>query len=547
MRWLHFSDIHFNFDGYDTTCMRETLLDYLKDLNIDNIDVLFITGDFRFAPKREFKTDTKDYIENMRKSIGIMDKPFYITAGNHDLNRNETRKNFIESFRKRYDASKGELSLEDLKHLNIEFEDFNNFISDAAGEIINSNNPHRFIRHNEANIICINTSITSGMKSGDEYGQLILGIKFLEECFKKIDLGKPTIVYGHHSLESLRYDEQVRVIELFQKYNVHVYLCGHNHVFQINNISYNEKHKLYEVFSGNLYTENRYSQCGFLEANLSNNVLEIKCHEWDFNARKWHLSNTYSDNNNESVKILELYDFSSHRRFEAAVSKKQRLLLDVMMISDGKVALTVPVYEKKFYNKKWPIVHFNEFEYTIKIINSISTDNLKVETTGTTCLPTYQFSEIHIGGPTVNSDTYQYIINFLPTYKSIVKRTNIPKESKFVSPGFIQEGEKTGFSIVDQNGKTHEYFREDKRNDIGILIRLKINERKTVHLIFGTGKRGTLAALNYLTNYAEDIMKNFKRKNYFLLLWGNYTNYSIDFSKGITDLSHFLKIDEDKL
>ena len=105
---------------------------------------------------------------------------------------------------------------------------------------------------------------------------------------------------------------------------------------------------------------------------------------------------------------------------------------------------------------------------------------------------------------------------------------------------YIIPSDQTGFSVRDDEGKELLFLRDDKVNDIGLLVRLKINEKKTVHLIFGTGKRGTMAALNYITNYSEEIFLKHNTKNYFLMLWSNYTNYSIDFSKGITDLSEYL-------
>lgn len=540
MRWFHFSDIHFNFEGYDTKWMRERLVEYLKDFKAPDASALFITGDFRFAPDKEFKNETKEYIKKIQNCIGNENTALYISAGNHDLDRNESRTAQIASTLKGYDASKGTLSIETLRYLNVAFDEFNEFISDSAGKVIREQNPHRFIESEEINIVCINTSIVSGIKSADEYGQLIVGINFLEDCFKQVNVNKPIIAYGHHSLESLRYDEQVRVIELFQKYNVHVYLCGHNHIFKVNNVSYDEKYKLYEIFAGNLYTEDRYSQCGFLEADLkSDNYLEIKCHEWDFNARKWHLSNTYSDEQNNYTKILKLYEHPLNKNNDSERYKNRNPIKNVMMLPFNKAVVTVPIYKKKFYKKTWPIVHFNEFQYTLKLMSAISSEGLEIETEYNV---TYQFSEIHIGGPTVNVATYQYIMNFIPSYKAIVKKGEVPRESRFLNPNFIQIGEQTGFSVVDKRGNIINFYRDDWINDIGILIRLKINNKKVVHLIFGTGKRGTLVALNYLTNYAEDISKKYQDKNYFLLLWGNYINYSIDFSKGIQDLSDCLEM-----
>lgn len=479
MRWLHFSDIHFNFDGYDTSVMREKLLKYICDNIHEAPDAVFITGDLRFArDTNEFKEETKMYIN---KLIDSFDRncPYYIAAGNHDVNRSRAREDVIRAARNNYSSSNGDFKKDYYQRLLPDFNSFRSFITDSAGPIINDDYLHRFIQTNIANIICINTSITSGFDSADEYGQLIIGIKNLEECLNKIDKNKPTIVFGHHSIESLRYDESIRVIDLFQKHNIHIYLCGHNHSFKVNNISYDENYVIYELFVGNLYTEDRFSQCGFLEVEYLNNQVCIMCHEWDYNNRRWHLSNTYSNDFDGTTKVLKLYNNLKNTR--SRQNENHNMLQRVMMISNKNVAITLPVYEKKSFTNQWPFVHYNEYAYTLKLINAISISGLNIETDYSV---NYQHSEIHIGGPTVNINTYQYIRNFLPSYKAYIKKDFIPNNLCRISKDFIVESENSGFSVQDKSGNEMGYFRQDNKNDIGIIIRLKINEQKTVHLIF---------------------------------------------------------------
>lgn len=535
MKWIHFSDIHFNFDGYDTSQMRYKLLEYLQKQNNKKIDAMFITGDFRFAPQKVYIEETKVFIDQIRKQCGIIDKPFYYTAGNHDVDRDFDRMQVIRGVRNSYKSSQG--NLDSWKMLQGGFSEFNNFIEDSTGKIIREENPHKFIKNEKVNIICMNTAVTSGENSENEYGQLIVGIKFLEECLKKIDKSKPTIVYGHHSIESLNYQERVRVLEMFQNYGIHIYLCGHNHVFSINNVSNNEQYKIYEIFSGNLYTEEGQSQCGFLIADLMGDVLKIECHEWDFNNRKWHISNTYSDEERCDQKILYLSD----EKLPVEYSGNDRNISDsalqkIMQFNSNNVAVSVPTYKKKFHTNVWPVVHKLEYEYTLKLLNAIGLSGLNIETDYNV---TYPYSEIHVGGPTVNLCTYRYISNYVESYKAILQERNIPK-NRIVDKNFIIKSNRTGFSVVDENNKRIEFCRADSRNDIGMLVRIKINEKKTVHLVFGIGKRGTMVAINYLINYAEKIYENYGSNNYFFCIWGNYIDSSIDTSKNIVDLSYLL-------
>ena len=306
IRWLHFSDIHFNFNDYDTEIMRTRLKEYIQRLSLQKQDFLFITGDFRFAPKKSFLGETKIYVEEIMKMIPQNNLQMCFAIGNHDLNRTKGRENLIESLKKEYLSSNGELSDYYLDHLETDFKDFVDFVKDWEKDLFPNRNPHRMICTEKANILCLNTAIISGRRSEDEYGQLILGIKSLRECLKQGKKGKLTIACGHHSLESLTFDERLRVIELFQHYDIHIYLCGHNHNFFVNNISDEEDYKLYEIFAGNFYTENRSSQCGFVEGCLQGSNLKLRCHEWDFNFRKWHLSNVYSKRGDGTEKNFNI-------------------------------------------------------------------------------------------------------------------------------------------------------------------------------------------------------------------------------------------------
>ena len=323
---------------------------------------------------------------------------------------------------------------------------------------------------------------------------------------------------------------------MFQNYNVHIYLCGHNHVFRINNISNDEQYKIYEIFSGNLYTEEEYSQCGFLIADLTHDMLKIECHEWDFNNRKWHISNTYSDEDNCNEKILYLNQKNVNNMVPREEEGNHVTILQKVMQVNRNVAISVPIYEKKFYRNNWPVVHKSEYEYTLRLLNAIGLSNLNIETNYNV---TYSYSEIHIGGPTVNLNTYRYICNYVESYRAILQKENMPK-IKIADKDFILQSDKTGFMVADEEGKSKAYYRTVGKNDIGILIRIKINNKKTVHLIFGVGKRGTMVAINYLINYAEEINEKYGNNNYFFCMWGNYVDYSIDTSKEAIDLSYLL-------
>ena len=93
MRWLHFSDIHFDFanDGISTKMLHDNFKVFVKKNNI-TVDEVFFTGDFRNA-KNQDKQDLKivakeatDFIKEIASSVGVKDTShIHIVPGNHDF------------------------------------------------------------------------------------------------------------------------------------------------------------------------------------------------------------------------------------------------------------------------------------------------------------------------------------------------------------------------------------------------------------------------------------------------------------------------------
>jgi predicted MPP superfamily phosphohydrolase len=55
LRWVHLSDIHFNFLNYRTQKMKDELLKHLSSLRAkDVINFLVITGDLVFKEREKF-------------------------------------------------------------------------------------------------------------------------------------------------------------------------------------------------------------------------------------------------------------------------------------------------------------------------------------------------------------------------------------------------------------------------------------------------------------------------------------------------------------
>uniref|UniRef100_UPI00405708D8 metallophosphoesterase n=1 Tax=Agathobacter sp. TaxID=2021311 RepID=UPI00405708D8 len=109
-KWLHFSDIHFNFKDYDTETMRTRLREYLED-KFAKKDALFFTGDFRFAgtTDKSYLPETTKFIKDLRSSLLDDSSHLYLTVGNHDVDRDSFRESTILSIKNKYTSSNGTL------------------------------------------------------------------------------------------------------------------------------------------------------------------------------------------------------------------------------------------------------------------------------------------------------------------------------------------------------------------------------------------------------------------------------------------------------
>ena len=68
----------------------------------------------------------------------------------------------------------------------------------------------------------------------------------------------------------------------------------------------------------------------------------------------------------------------------------------------------------------------------------------------------------------------------------------------------------------------------------------KNDNNKTVYIVFGGGNIGTVKATEYLSMCYKQIYKKYKTNHYFFALEVNKIDNSINFSKGIIDLTDIM-------
>ena len=287
-RWLHLSDIHFqkDNDSFNDSQIRSLLPDYLAS-NVSDIDAVIISGDYRYAPKKEHTSaeNVVDYIRSIIEKLKVDDDHVIMVPGNHDLERSVARGNHIMGTRKTYNPNHGTIDesvltsvLKDFHFYELVQEHFNNSLK------VNGPNPHSIIDMGNCRLLLLNTAVIAG-QDDDEY-HIILGSKYLDNLLDTQDskITKPVIAVGHHGLDFFDYNEKKVITNYLEKKGVRLYLCGHEHANGIKAFGDNGK----QVNVGCLKQDTENVMAGFSVGTLlDNGDVHIDMHKWDRDAHSW--------------------------------------------------------------------------------------------------------------------------------------------------------------------------------------------------------------------------------------------------------------------
>lgn len=230
--WLHVSDLHV-FPEADTTLMLD---DYRELANIISPQFLVVTGDFRH---KKYKTDfslARNYLELLIDIFCIDKRDIFLVPGNHDVNWYDGRLNEISDICSY--SKKNDYNAYSKYSLNKGFFDYDNFVREfyeksiiTDPRITDPSGVHCIVWNNLINIIFVNTALIS---DGEEHGQ-ILDINALSQC--KINFKQPSIILGHHGIDSLYPCYAERVKGIIERRKVSAYLHGDSHRYANHPIS----------------------------------------------------------------------------------------------------------------------------------------------------------------------------------------------------------------------------------------------------------------------------------------------------------------------
>ena len=230
--WLHVSDLHV-FPEADTTLMLD---DYVELAKIISPEFLVVTGDFRHKRYETNFSLAREYLELLINIFGINKKDVFLLPGNHDVNYYDGRADAISDICLRSEEGHYNVYSKDL--LSKGFCDYNDFVREfyrgtdvSDSRIIDPSGVHCVVWNNLINILIVNTALIS---DGENHNQ-ILDINALSQC--QIDFTLPSIMLGHHGIDSLYPCYAERVRSIIDRRKISAYLHGDSHRYMNDPIS----------------------------------------------------------------------------------------------------------------------------------------------------------------------------------------------------------------------------------------------------------------------------------------------------------------------
>lgn len=218
MKWIQLSDLHFNYENYDTDDLKKDLLRILGD--IGKVDFITISGDclYQFQTSEQIEKDLKAFVNQITAICEVRKSDLFITPGNHDVNRNdiERQKRINKVRRKKFT----QISQDDISRLQeVGYDRFKSIHKKLT------NREYRFsqvIPREKFNIVNIDTCLLS-YKNDDK--------KLICSFPKTNNLSKSTIniVLMHHGVEYFTPTYAKKFQMWAQDNDIDIVLCGHSH------------------------------------------------------------------------------------------------------------------------------------------------------------------------------------------------------------------------------------------------------------------------------------------------------------------------------
>lgn len=312
IKWLHLSDIHFNFKNYDSHELREDLIARISALcQNEPFTHLFLTGDILFRNN----TADPDTIAFIKKLISILQLPVenvIIVPGNHDHDRDAVIST-LSTLPDQEDVTIDALDQSYRIPLLTAFSKFDAVYTDIFGSSYYTeyDNPHTLSSSNSVTILKLNTAWLDTDSSTDP--TLRIGSRQLQLLLSKCktDLQKTVnIAVGHHPLRELSSNERTRILKLFQKHNIGVYFCGHSH--QANIQVYRDYDVIEIIAPGGYIDDAKYSIGGYVWGVIDTDTDFYKAEIYNWKNEKWCIDSTLPETDDHGIFYFNTSHFSNN-------------------------------------------------------------------------------------------------------------------------------------------------------------------------------------------------------------------------------------------
>ncbi len=321
IKWLHLSDIHFNFKNFDSHSLREDFIERITSLSQNEpFTHLFLTGDILFR-NDQADTGTVTFIKKLIEALQLPLENVILVPGNHDHNRDIVI-NQLNGLPDQKDTTIDALDESFIKSLLEAFDKFDAVYT----EVFSSNyyskhdNPHAVCFYPSMTVIKLNTAWldtdsgrSQSLRIGRRQLQLLLSAadKDLQESVN--------VAVGHHPLEELTVSERTNILELFKKHNIGIYLCGHTHRA---NIQIDRVHDVIEIIAPGGYIDDQgYSVGGYVWGIIDTDISFYKAEIYNWKDGKWCIDSTLPETDDYGIFYFNTSHFPNDTNIVAVDCK----------------------------------------------------------------------------------------------------------------------------------------------------------------------------------------------------------------------------------
>ena len=311
IKWLHLSDIHFNYKNFDSHELREDFLERIKLLcQNEPFTHLFLTGDILFRNEQS-DAETAAFINELITTLQLPIENVIIVPGNHDHNRDAVISQ-LAALPDNEDTTIDSLDQSCITPLLAAFEKFDAVYKEifSSSYYTEYSNPHSILVSDSMTVIKLNTAWLDTDSSEDP--SLRIGSRQLQHLLSnaKADLQKTVnIAVGHHPLHELSSAERSRVLKLFQKHNIGVYFCGHSHQA---NICVHRDYDVVEIIApGGFIDDAKYSVGGYVWGILDSDTNFYKAEIFNWRNNKWCIDSTIPETNDHGIYYFNTSHFTN--------------------------------------------------------------------------------------------------------------------------------------------------------------------------------------------------------------------------------------------